>query len=682
MQPGFESPYRYHFSRDNLDWPAVAWNLMRKPVVGLAIGALTWALATALGQLGVFQDQELSTYDRRLAAAGVSPAPDNFALVEIDESSLRALEPTFGRWPWPRVIHSAVIDFLTRGHAKVIAYDVLFVDRDRRSSFPLGEMVVSGAESDQALVDSVRRAGNVVLAAETLFEGASSDGSAAEATPVTVPGIRYAPGRGFLTRPFLRLPFDELAAASAGVGHTFLALDSDGTTRRIHPFVEAQGQFIPWLGLAAVLRAESVDAEAVTLVGNQLRIGDAQVPLLSSRQQLLRFRGPYVDETGARTYPSYSFVDLLRSEDLMLGGESPLVDPEAFRDKYVFIGTTAAGLHDTYPSPFGGPAMPGVQVHAAAADDVLSARFMRKASQTTDVMVTGAASLAAGLLGVMLPVGWAVACAVVVGVGLVWATTAAIGAGVWVGLVTPVLALAVATFGGTAWQYFVEGRQKRQMKQLFGRYVSPDVFAHLVADPSLAKLGGRRRDMTVLFSDIRGFTAASEVAAPEDVVAQLNEYFTAMVQVLFRHHGTLDKFVGDMVMGLFGAPVDDPQHADHAVAAARDMLVELDRLNKGWAAQGRPTLAIGIGINSGEMIAGNIGSDTVMSYTVIGDAVNLAARLESATKDQRAQILISEATRARLTQTVSTREIGPISVKGKAQAVVVHELLGHSPDVR
>jgi len=359
----------------------------------------------------------------------------------------------------------------------------------------------------------------------------------------------------------------------------------------------------------------------------------------------------------------------------MLNGAAPLVNPQEFAGKYVFIGTSAAGLKDTYPSPFGGPAMPGVHLHAATVDDVMSQRFMQRAGTTVDVMTTGAAALIAGIVAVAMPVGWAVAVVILAGVLLVWAATAAIGAGVWVGLVPPVLALALATFGGTAWQYFVEGRQKRLMKQLFGRYVSPDVFAHLVADPSLAQLGGHRREMTVLFSDIRGFTAASEKATPEAVVAQLNEYFSAMVAVLFRHHGTLDKFVGDMVMGLFGAPVADPRHADHAVAAALEMIRELERLNAGWKAQGRPTMDIGIGINSGEMIAGNIGSDTVMSYTVIGDAVNLGARLESATKDHAAQILISEAVRSKLTTPVKTREIGAISVKGKAQSVVVHAVL-------
>jgi len=603
---------------------------------------------------------------------------------------LRLLEPTFGRWPWPRIVHSAVVDFLARGQARAIVYDVLFMDRDLRGAFPLGDSgaTMSGAESDAALVESVRRAGNVVLAAEALFEGSSAADAPVPAAPPPLPGVNYEPGAGFYVRPHLRLPFADLAAASAGVGHTMLELDPDGTARRVLPFIVAQGRAVPWLGLAAFLAADRVPASAVSLDRSVLQVGSARVPLLAqaarattgeevpSRQMLLRLHGPYADSEGKRTYPTYSFVDLLRSEDLLLNGAASLVDLAEFRNKFVFIGTTAAGLKDTYPSPFGGPAMPGVQLHAATVDDVMSQRFMRKAGTRLDVLTTGAASLAAGVVAVMLPVGWAVAVVLVLAALLVWAATAAIGAGVWVALVTPVLGLALATFGGTAWQYFVEGRAKRQMKQLFGRYVSPDVFAHLVADPSLARLGGQRREMTVLFSDIRGFTTASEKATPEAVVAQLNEYFSAMVAVLFRHQGTLDKFVGDMVMGLFGAPVTDPHHADHAVAAALEMVQELNRLNVDWKARGMPTVDIGIGINSGDMIAGNIGSDTVMSYTVIGDSVNLGSRLESATKEHGVRILISEAVRSRLTTDVATREIGAITVKGKAQAIVVHEVLG------
>ena len=242
------------------------------------------------------------------------------------------------------------------------------------------------------------------------------------------------------------------------------------------------------------------------------------------------------------------------------------------------------------------------------------------------------------------------------------------------GLVEPLSAASLSLFGGVAWQYFVEGAEKRRVKGLFGRYVSKDVFKQLLDDPAMAELGGRRREMTVLFSDIRGFTAASEKGTPEDVVLQLNEYFNEMVEVLFRHHGTLDKFVGDMVMGLFGAPVEDPRHADHAVAAAREMTAVLERLNARWRGEGRPTMDIGIGINSGEMIAGNIGASTIMSYTVIGDAVNLGSRIESLNKEYGTRILISQATKDRLTTSIETRLIGEVKVKGRDRSVVIYEV--------
>lgn len=241
-------------------------------------------------------------------------------------------------------------------------------------------------------------------------------------------------------------------------------------------------------------------------------------------------------------------------------------------------------------------------------------------------------------------------------------------------LMTPLSAVGLAFVGELAWQYFVEGREKRQVKRLFSRYVPRDVYDQLMADPTRAALGGRRRHMTVLFSDVRGFTAMSEKATPEAVVGQLNEYFSRMVQVLFEHRGTLDKFVGDMVMGLFGAPLDDPDHAEHAVQAALAMSRALDELNREWAAAGKPQLDIGVGISTGDMVAGNIGSDTIMSYTVIGDTVNLGARLESLNKDYGTRVIVSEATRAELKGRYDIRPLGDVTVKGKSTPVAIFEV--------
>jgi adenylate cyclase len=258
-----------------------------------------------------------------------------------------------------------------------------------------------------------------------------------------------------------------------------------------------------------------------------------------------------------------------------------------------------------------------------------------------------------------------------------WLSLAMFARGTWLNVTQPMLGVSLALFSGVAFQFFVEGREKRKMQRLFGQYVSKDVFARLVANPELARLGGERREMTVLFSDIRGFTTVTERGRPEETVQMLNEYFTKMVEVVFKHRGTLDKFVGDMVMALFNAPLDDPDHAEHAVRAALEMIEELQRLNARWKAEGRfATLDIGIGINTGPMIAGNIGSEAIMSYTVIGDAVNLGSRLESLNKQYGTRIIISDATKTQLSGRYLFRPLGDVVVKGKTQPVAIFEVVG------
>ena len=639
---------------------------MKRAAFALGLGIAAAAIASLLSTTPLARAFENQTYDARLAWS--APLPDqksSIAMVEINDSSLQALEGTFGRWPWPRVVHSGVIDFLARGGARVIVYDVLFLERDTRGDFAVGSGRMSGSQSDAALVESVRRAGNVILAASASSEGLINPASRPDTSAPALPGVVYRPGPGFQERLVLELPFDDLKNAAAGVGHTVLIKDTDGSARRQLPFIEYHHTDVPSLGLAAALAAERVPAEMVRLErSNALRVGVHTLPLLeepapadrlgdpptSSKQLLLSFRrAAQMPDGKVSIFPVYSFFDVLLSEDQLSSGKASPIDPAVFRDKVVFVGTSAAGLQDIFSSPLGGAGLPGAQIQGTVADSVLSNRFIGRASRGSELALTFGLGLVVAFVATFLPVAWATAAVGLIAIALGYWLTREVGAGLWVAAVMPGAALAFALFGGVAWQYFVEGRAKRHVKQLFGRYVSPAVIDQLMSNPALARLGGERRDMTVLFSDIRGFTSASERSTPEAVVAQLNEYFGVMVDVLFRHQGTLDKFVGDMVMGLFGAPLPDPHHADHAVAAALEMSVELDRLNATWEAQGRPVLDIGIGINSGEMIAGNIGSSAIMSYTVIGDAVNLGSRLESLNKEYGTRLLISQATKDRLT---------------------------------
>ena len=598
-----------------------------------------------------------------------------------------------GRWPWPRAVHSTVIDYLAQAGAKVIAYDVLFTERDTRTGFAYGGDTWSGAESDGALVDSTKQAGTVVLLADANFAGMTGGAALPDEGPL--PDAGYRLDARVEARPSILQPFAGLAQAARGLGHNLFVLDEDGPIRWVVPFVRAGGRDMPSLGVAAALAAEGVPPGEVTLDGRWLRLGRARMPLVERRvpgfvgqpagtslRALIDYRGPAVLPDGkSRPYASYSFYHVVYSAEQALAGQKPDLDPALFRGKIVFIGITASGLADTFQTPFGATGtMPGIQIHASVADDILSNRFVRPAGGGALVASVAGVGLAVGLAGVYLAVPWAVAAAAAAGAGYLLLAVQLFRQGLWLNVTQPLLALGLALFGGVAFQYFVEGREKRRIKAIFGRYVSPAVYGRLLHDPALAQLGGSRREMTVLFSDIRGFTTATEKAQPEALVAQLNEHFTRMVRVIFEHRGTVDKFVGDMVMALFGAPLDDPDHADHAVSAALGMVAALGELNRTWAAEGRPPLAIGVGINTGEMIAGNIGSQQIMSYTVIGDAVNLGSRLESLNKEYGTRIIISDATRSRLAGRYELRPLGEVVVKGKTRAVGIFEVVCPEPD--
>jgi adenylate cyclase len=674
--------------------PRTSRRALRESSSIVGIGAVAALLALAAGRTEFLHRVENTSYDRRVAATARPVRDDSpIVLVDINESSVRALEPMLGRWPWPRAVHAAALDYIVRGGARVVAFDILFGEREGATQIVINGQAMTGDRSDAAFVESVRLAGRVVLLAGATYEGLASTAGTGEPGPQPH-GRDYRAGPGWYRRPDLQLPFHELEAAAWGVGHNVLMRDPGSDfARRMLPFIDVQGRTVPSLGLAATLAFLDVPPADVVFeeTTGTLRIGTAHVPLTSdsriqidgtpgpTRQALLRFQRP-VEGADAVTsmFTGVSYFDVLLSADQLAAGQSPAVPLSTFEGKLVFVGTSAAGTFDEYQTPFSDDAG-GVELHATLAENVLAQQFMRRAPTSIDVLTTAGAAMAASAAAGLLPVAWAVIVVAVLMAGLIWGLTVLVGQGLWMALVVPLLAAALSLLGGVAWQYFVAGRDRRQIRDLFSRYVSKDVIAELMADPSRARLGGQRREMTVLFSDIRGFTTASEAGTPEEVVAQLNEYFGEMVAVLFRHQGTLDKFVGDMVMGLFGAPLADAHHADHAVAAGLEMVASLERLNARWQAEGRPPLDIGIGINTGEMIAGNIGAEAIMSYTVIGDAVNLGARLESLNKDYGTHILISEATRARLTRPVATREIGAVTVKGKTQAVVVHEVITGRP---
>ncbi len=668
---------------------------MRKALAGVLLGLGAAAIVLAIAAAGLFETAELKLYDWRMRlAADPSSVNKDIVLVEINDTTIRDMEPIFGHWPWPRVALSFVIDYLHRAPAKVVAVDITLSERDKVALYDINGNKVKGEESDDALAEAVKASGNVIMLADAVNEGLVSGEQDRNLAKWPDPGYRGLTHA--VPRPVVAAPYQTLTDASIALGHNVLVLDGDGPARRVAPFIANGGRFLPSLGVAAALVAGGFGPDQVAEEGNDILIRDRRIPLVrltvsdlytpeKSHDQwpmLINFRAPALLPGGKRPYASYEFRHLVLSEQQLQGGEKPLVDPAVFKDKIVFLGFTASGLMDIFTTPVSNRqarTMPGIQLHASMADSILANRFIRPASSASRIGAALTVAITVGLLSAFLSFSFAAGATAAILGGWTWLAVSAFKGGSWLNMVQPLAAGAIALFAGTAYRYFVEGREKRKVKKLFGRYVSRDVYAQLTEHPELAELGGKRREMSVLFSDIRGFTTVTEKGNPEELVAQLNEYFSRMVDVVFLHKGTVDKFVGDMVMALYGAPLDDADHAEHAVQTAIDMVRELGLLNRRWAERGMAQLDIGVGINSGDMIAGNIGSSSIMSYTVIGDNVNLGARLESLNKDYKTRIIISDATRVRLKGNYEIRPLGDVVVKGKTRPVAIFEVCVPGP---
>ncbi len=654
---------------------------LKKPAAGLSIAFISAAIAFLLSQTSFFKTMEWKVYDLEMrAAADPSQANPSIVMIDIDDWSIEWMaENNYGRFPWPRDAYALLLNYLERGRPRSITFDILFLEDDKGPE---------GGERDAELVKATRRLGNVVHSIEV------------NDTKKYIPKVKVPSGyrlsREVEEHQSVKTPFPSLAEASRMLGSTFMLLDNDGPVRRVVTFVRQEDTFYPSLGMATAMTAMGLRPEDVSLDSQGLHLGSILVPLIETeveyaskirtRHMLVRYRGAAYEnneQRTKRTYRRYRFFDLALSEMQIEDNSKPEIDPSVFKDKIIFVGTTAAGLHDLFQTPFGEAGkMPGMQIHASVVDSILSRSFLRPAQPFWTVLLLLVTVVVMGMLGVYLEFWWALAAAAVIGFADAGLVLALFRRGIWLPVVPAMGGLVLAQFSSVAYKFFVEDKAKRQVKSLFSRYVSPAVVKELIEDPTKARLGGQRREMTVLFSDIRGFTTFSEAGKPEDVIRQLNEYFSRMVELLFEHHGTLDKFVGDMIMGIFNAPVLDPDHPDHAVQMGLAMLRELKVLNARWTSEGRPNFDIGIGINTGDMIVGNVGSERTLSYTVIGDNVNLGSRLESLNKQYESHIIISEFTRNKLKGSYFIRPLGIAKVKGKTRGVEIFEICVSEEELR
>ena len=683
-----------------------------------ALGVLTFYYVEVLdirtAALSFIQNIEARSLDARFVLRGERPHDDRIVIVDIDEKTLEKV----GSFPIPRSAYARMVDNLHKGGAAIVAFDAVFSKPEKNSAVealkkleaevqgqapgPVLErirQIEKTSDNDALLAESVKQAGNVVIGHIFLDEvrAKSQDPVAAETYYNVLWGQPFPQMRPLAKFGKFNLDtawYDRdqrhngqvavsvepniqiIAEAARSYGFFNNDPDGDGTYRRGRLLIRYQNfEWYPSLALETVRQYEELPNEQV--IGymspdglDSIQLGSHLLKPRPDATVLINYAGSF------RTYPHYSMIDVIDGA----------VAPETFRDKIVLLGATALGIGDIRPTPFQSEDYMGVEIHANVIDNILhngerGRGFLTRALQ--EEMIDLGFILAFGLgLGYLFsrakPITSTAAVVVALAVFGLVAYEAFARFGMWLSFVLPATVLIFNYASVTSFRMIFEEREKRKIRRAFGQYVAPGVIALLEKDPQrYFKPGGEMKDLTVMFSDIRDFTHIAEGLTPDELVNSLNEYLGEMTDVLFKSWGTLDKYIGDAIMAFWGSPYPQEEHAIRGASCALEMIKRLHELNEQWSAAGRKTLRIGIGLNTGPVNVGNMGSERRLSWTVMGDNVNLASRLEGLTKKYGCAILISEFTYGEVQGAFVCRELDRIRVKGKEQPVAVYELVSY-----
>ncbi len=550
------------------------------------------------------------------AAEDRTTATGDVVIVAVDDGSLADLAKNHKYWPWPRDFWAILIEHMKRCGARAVAFDLLFTEPSALQPFMDDDTHFAEA-LDHALLP-------VVLATMATEHGAPGPFG----PPVTRPPIWGA-----------------------------VNILTDKVVRSYVPNVNGM---------------PSLATRVVTAAGQPL-------PDFARSPFLLHYYGPHVRRDGGHTYPFLSAAHVFKDAGLTRKGKLNLfeIPPDTFRDKIVLIGAISVGTYDLKASPLS-PLYPGVEVQATAIDNLLHGQRVIPVSSFGVAMASLVAALV-GALGIALPrhvsfklTGAAMAAALLVGAALFLFARPQVR---WLPMSTPLLALLLATVGAFAWSYLAEDRRRRVVLRALGQYVSPDVANEIQRHPERLKLGGERREMSVMFTDIAGFTDLSESMPSEKLSAMLNFYLGEMSSLILEQNGTIDKYIGDAIMSFWNAPLLQPDHAIRACQAALAMQAREAAIQPMLAEMGAPGLLTRIGINTGQMVFGNMGSAQKFNYTVLGDSVNLGSRLEGANKLYGSRILIAQSTADIVRDRFILRKLDDLRVKGKKQPMGVYELI-------
>lgn len=550
-------------------------------------------LMQGIVMLGLLQRPEMSLYDSWFRLQGVKNPGQQVVVVAMDESSVDKIGPP----PWPRTVHAQLLKKLTQ--AKIVAFDLAFSS-------------AKDSKQDQAFAQAIAKQGKVILVSKFYFAKDKNGDT------VQIPD----------------LPLQRFEEKALGMGFANTPTDIDQVVRHT-TLIDVNSFDLPYpsFATAIALASQGANYKDLSISKGYLKAGRYKVPIDSKNQAMPTFWGP------RNTFKTISYADILAGK----------INPDYFKDKIVLVGSTTQDEHDSFSTPYttsnmvksGALETPGVEVHAAVVQSFLSHSWYRKVGSGFNflflvllalltVLVVSGRGPWVGLLGTL-----GVTLLTLLTVYLLW------DAHWWLNLAAPLLIIFMTYAVVTATDFILAEMQRRKTRELFSRYVSPDVVDQLMANPEQIALGGKKQVLSIMFADIRGFTAFSENKDPADVIQRLNEYLTAMTDSILKHGGTLDKYLGDGLMAFFGAPIYYPDHVERAIIVAKEIQQKVEALNRKWVAAGEVPLLVAVGVNTGPAVVGNVGSPERMDYTLIGEDVNLASRVEALTKLFETLILIS-----------------------------------------
>ncbi len=620
--------------------------------------------------IALWQYVEMKAYNHMVKTySAVDAAPESTVLIVIDDKAVSK-----HRWPWKRELYGQIFEYLNKySSPSLIGFDAILASSDLeniqsdinlyKSIHPIKNLTAGFTPYYDDFAD--KKKGNTFLEKFAVKYAINVDDSKKSDVKTFYNSLNYMPD-GY---------FNSLYNA----GTVNVIKDDDGYLRRSINLSEVKGKYYPSLALRMYMLRHKV--EKISVEGGKINIKETNMVIPSDLSGYgFRNYTKYYKLIGDSeyTHKKYSAGDILESLELIKAGKKPVIDPKEFEGKVVFVGAnakaTALGLEDALPTPMLDK-HPGVDFQATNFDNINNNQFMKMSSLTQDFLTI----LLIGALTFFLIYKFSfvksLLLIVVMGILYYFYTILCYKHNFAVNVITPLALQLVTMVFAYSYRFILEGRNKEKIKNAMGKYLSQDIMKNVVKNIDDIKLGGKRAIVTVLFADIRGFTSMSEKMTAEEVSLILNEYFSEIEPIITRHNGVINKFIGDAVMAIFGEPIFDINHAQNAVRCAYDMLKKVEELQDKWIKEGKPKIEIGIGINTGEAFVGNIGSEKRLEYTVIGDMVNLASRIESYNKVYKTHFLISSSTYDKVSDIVETVKISDVQIRGKEKRMDIYEVL-------